>query len=123
MKILSFSTPERTSSESLESIVTSLGGQDYVLWRNDAMRVEMEESDIQRLVAVAEGCAADMVYADSRETVDGKRLCHPRIDCQEGALRDDFDFGPVVLYRAAAFAEAVGAAREDAFGLCLCCPV
>ena len=113
MKILSFSTPERTSSERLESIVTSLGGQDYVLWRNDAMRVEMEESDIQRLVAVAEGYAADMVYADSRETVDGKRLCHPRIDCQEGALRDDFDFGPVVLYRAAAFAEAVGAARED----------
>ncbi|MGN0190924.1 MAG: glycosyltransferase family 2 protein [Candidatus Cryptobacteroides sp.] len=113
MKIVRISTLERVSSAKLESIVSENQSQDYILWQDENLCVEIDEADIQRLVSVAEDCAADMVYADSRENADGKTYVHPRIDCQYGSLRDDFDFGPVVLYRSSAFAQAVRAARED----------
>ena len=34
---------------------------------------------------------ADMLYADHYRMVEGRRVKHPVIDCQAGALRDDFD--------------------------------
>lgn len=38
-----------------------------------------------------------MVYADRYTIENGERKPHPVIDYQEGSLRDDFDFGPLVL--------------------------
>lgn len=35
------------------------------------------------------------------------------IDCQAGSLRDDFDFGPVLLYRTDALKRAVGQMERD----------
>lgn len=48
---------------------------------------------LHRLIQAAEMSRAGLVYADYRE--DGK--AHPLIDCQAGSLRDDFDFGKIVL--------------------------
>lgn len=41
-----------------------------------------------RMAQVLRDSGAGLVYADSIE--------HPRIDCQPGSIRDNFDFGPVV---------------------------
>lgn len=53
----------------------------------------------ERLLHVAESTGAAMVYADHYELQDGQRTKHPVTDYQEGALRDDFDFGAMVLVR------------------------
>jgi hypothetical protein len=53
---------------------------------------------LRRMLKVAQDTDAAMVYCDHfNQMPDGSLVKHPLIDCQEGSLRDDFDFGPVVL--------------------------
>lgn len=60
-----------------------------------------------RLLGVAQETGAVMLYGDFYEVNgDGAKL-HPTIDYQAGSLRDDFDFGPCVLYRTDRLSEAV----------------
>lgn len=53
----------------------------------------------ERLLQVAENTDAAMVYADYFEVKNGEQSYHPVIDYQLGSLRDDFNFGPVQLYK------------------------
>jgi len=70
---------------------------------------------LERFAAVAGDTGADLLYSDYYEFIPdgtdsgGKVGKHPLIDCQEGALRDDFDFGHVMVFRTEAFREAVAA--------------
>ena len=41
------------------------------------------------------------------------RRKHPLIDCQKGALRNDFDFGSVLVFRTTSFRRAVRAMEDD----------
>ena len=68
---------------------------------------------LDRIIAVAEDTKADMLYADHYEVVDGQRKKHPLIDCQKGALRDDFDFGSVLVFRTSSFRRAVRSMEAD----------
>ncbi len=61
--------------------------------------VELGQFAIARLFQVAENTGAAMVYADYREVKNGAETAHPVIDYQKGSLRDDFNFGPVQLFR------------------------
>ena len=63
---------------------------------------------LERMLAVAGDTGAAMVYADHFAMTGGVLKQAPVIDCQFGALRDDFDFGGVLLYRTSALREAVG---------------
>ena len=54
---------------------------------------------LERMVQVAENTGAAMVYADYREIKSGVQSAHPVIDYQPGSLRDDFNFGPVQLFK------------------------
>jgi hypothetical protein len=60
-----------------------------------------------RLVETAESTGAGMVYADYGEVRGGGLQEHPVNDYQPGSLRDDFDFGPMVLFSAAAARRAL----------------
>ncbi|MDO5442571.1 MAG: glycosyltransferase family 2 protein [Bacteroidia bacterium] len=66
---------------------------------------------LDRMVSVADDTAAAMVYADHFAMTGGELKNAPVIDCQPGSLRDDFEFGGVLLYRTSALKEA--AARMD----------
>jgi GT2 family glycosyltransferase len=61
----------------------------------------------ERLVAVAEATGAGIVYADYAERAAGDLQEHPVNDCQVGSLRDDFDFGPLILISTAAARRAL----------------
>lgn len=70
----------------------------------DSSRILWHENGLHRLLQAAEYAQADFCYCDYEEIcVDdqGRNSCkpHPLIDCQPGSLRDDFDFGAVVLVR------------------------
>ena len=55
---------------------------------------------LERMVQIADITGAGMVYADHYQvSADGKRKDAPVIDYQQGSLRDDFNFGSVVLFR------------------------
>ena len=68
---------------------------------------------LERFLSVAEDTSAAMVYSDHIKDIAGERAFAPVIDCQAGALRDDFDFGSVLIFRTGAFKEAVGRMLED----------
>lgn len=64
---------------------------------------------LERFMSIAADTSADMLYSDYYE--DGAR--HPLADCQKGSLRDDFDFGTVLVFRTSSFAAAVAAMKTD----------
>ena len=54
---------------------------------------------LERFVAIADDTRSGMVYSDYYEQKEGKLNPHPVIDYQKGSLRDDFNFGSLLLYR------------------------
>ena len=80
---------------------------DYILLYIKTTELSLVAYALERMIAVAEDSMAAMVYSD-RFIYAGNELKNaPLIDCQAGALRDDFDFGGLLLFRNDAFKEAV----------------
>ncbi len=75
----------------------------YTVLITKAVPLLIGERAMERLVRVADDSGAAMVYADrmekKEEEGEWKVTPHPAIDYQEGSLRDDFDFGPLLLIR------------------------
>ena len=67
----------------------------------------------ERMKQVMEATGAAMVYADRYIVKNGLTEKAPVIDYQLGALRDDFDFGAVVMVRTSALKEAVCRMRAN----------
>ena len=104
-------------TETLRSIAEALS-QKYVLLYTKSLPLEMGMLALDRIIGVAEDTGADMLYADHYELITGPdgetvRRKHPLIDCQRGALRDDFDFGSVLVFRRTAFRKAVREMKAD----------
>ena len=104
-------------TETLRNIAEGLSCK-YVLIYTKDKPLEMGMLALDRMIAVAEDTRADMVYADHYELLRDEhgnevRRKHPVIDCQKGALRDDFDFGSVLMFRTSSFRKAVRSMEED----------
>ena len=100
------------STQTLRSIAEAVSHK-YILIYTKDLPLEMGLFALDRFIAIAEDTKADMLYADHYEVIGGQRKKHPVIDCQKGALRDDFDFGSVLVFRSASFRKAVRAMEED----------
>ena len=76
---------------------------DYILLQLYPTNINLGQHAPERFLTAAESTQAAMIYSDFREINihDGKPSVanHPNIDYFEGSIRDDFDFGPVVLIR------------------------
>lgn len=62
---------------------------------------------LERMVALADDTQSGLLYSDYHEKKDGSLIPHPVIDYQKGSLRDDFNFGSLLLYRSTRLREAV----------------
>lgn len=70
----------------------------YLLLNTSGREVFLTDDAITRLTESATASAAGMVYSDYLKTVGSDAIVPaPVIELQEGGLRDDFDFGPVLL--------------------------
>ena len=99
----------------LREVAASAAGE-YLLLYTGNHHLEMGMFACERMIGIAEDTGADMLYADHYRLInapDGSqvRKRHPLIDCQKGALRNDFDFGSVLFFRTGSFRRAV--ARMD----------
>ncbi len=79
---------------------------EYVLVYSKTFPLDMGKFAISRMIQVCENMNAGIVYSDYFENRNNQLLPHPLIDYQEGSLRDDFNFGSVVLYKTSAFKNA-----------------
>lgn len=69
---------------------------------------------LPRMARIAADSGAAMVYSDYRvTTLSGETKQVPTIDCFKGSLRDDFDFGPLVMVDTRRLREACDSIDAD----------
>lgn len=100
------------SSETLSKI-SSLATADYVLFSQKETPVSIEPDALHRLISAADNTGAAMVYADHYSVIEGKVEKHPAIDYFEGSIRDDFDFGQLLLIRTSLLHEFVSTSKSQ----------
>lgn len=115
----SFVLPENVdilNTDSLSSTkvfkeMATLATADFVLCMTSASA----RFDVKLLDALVNALpdGVSMAYADYRKVVNGKLLDAPTIDCLSGSLRNDFDFGPALLFRSDALKRYIGEALDE----------
>ena len=84
----------------------------YVLVSLKTQPLQLGQGALTRLIEAAADTDAVMVYSDRYTLEDGERKPHPVIDYQDGSLRDDFDFGSLLLLRTDLLQKYAAADRE-----------
>ncbi len=91
------------STKSLKSAVESVTKPFFLLRMRPSGEISLRDDGFEKMVDLAERVGATIVFADFAKNGE----LHPTIEYQEGSLRDDFDFGPIVLCRTASAMETV----------------
>ena len=78
----------------------------YLLVYTKPHTLDMGYMALERMCDYLAAPESGMVYADHYQVTEGVRKPHPVIDYQPGSVRDDFDFGSVLLFKTAALQEA-----------------
>ena len=100
------SIPHLSDTSTLKTLQSEAQGE-YLLLYTGTTSLLLAPHAIERMVQVAKMSHAVMVYSNYHQIKQGVRQATPVLEYQMGSLRDDFDFGPLILYRLAAFKEAV----------------
>lgn len=99
-----------TSSKSLGGVL-STAKSEYLLFILGFAKVEITLESIKRMLSIAEQTSAGFIYSDYNEIRDNKVIKHPTIEYQLGSIRDDFDFGNIVLIPRKVFEDEIP--KED----------
>ena len=94
------------SSTASVKMISDTAKSDFILIYTKEFRLDTGKFALKRMMQVCEDTGAGMVYSDYYENKKDRLSPNPVIDYQVGSLRDDFNFGSVILYRASAFREA-----------------
>ncbi|MDR1370760.1 MAG: glycosyltransferase family 2 protein [Dysgonamonadaceae bacterium] len=95
-----------TQTQTLKKIA-SLVDTSYTLLYTATLPLQLGAYSIERMLQVIDDTDSGMLYADRYKIKDGTSQPCPVIDYQEGSLRDDFDFGSLLLFRSDALKEAI----------------
>ena len=82
-------------------LIATTATADYALLYLKQGPITLGYHALERMLQVAEETGAAMVYADHYSVEAGKIVKHPVTAYQLGSIRDDFDFGSVVLLKTA----------------------
>jgi len=88
------------TSEGLKAIIEA-ADQPYFLLSTSPWLPEPGAYALERMMQVADDTGAVLLYADYYKRENQTLKPHPLNDYQVGSLRDDFDFGPLMLVRTA----------------------
>ena len=86
---------------------------DYSLIILDDFPIELEKFTLERFLETAESTGAGIVYSDFYELINGNKVSHPLIDYLAGSLRDDFDFGSMLLFKTLAMKNAIQSLKKN----------
>jgi hypothetical protein len=75
--------------------------------------LKLGQNGLERMVKMASDADAGMLYSDYYELKSGNLQPHPTIEYQDGSLRDDFNFGSLILYKTSTLKEAAEVMDED----------
>ena len=100
------------STEELKSIAERCSA-DYILLYTHAGDLHLGYRALERMLRTATESRADWVYSNYYVVRQGATLAVPTNEYQEGSLRDDFDFGPLVLVRTEAVKQFLATEPEE----------
>jgi len=92
--------------------IASAATADYVLFYLKTQPLQLGYLALERMLQIANDTQTGMLYADSYRLKNGVREKVPLIDYQSGSLRDDFDFGSLLLFKTDALKRAVQEMNE-----------
>ena len=106
------------SNEQLHQMAQELeaSGAEFLLLQLQEGDYQLDDIELRRLQDVLRDSGAPMLYANYRRAEEEEMDALQKvelIDYQFGSLRDDFDFGPLVLLQASAVLEADGFVMGD----------
>ena len=100
------------STQALQGIATQCTAEYILLYtHNGALHIGYRA--IERMLRTAIESDADWVYSHRHVVKQGERIAVPTNEYQEGSVRDDFDFGPLVLIRTEAVRRFLASAPEE----------
>ena len=99
------------SPDALREVVSGAQGKWEFLVLGE-QHVQLLPGGEERWLTEAEACGSAIVYSDRFIIHEGERIPHPTIDYQPGSIRDDFDFGALLLVNVAALREFLDAYDE-----------
>jgi len=79
----------------------------YLLLFLGFQQILFEPEALDRILEVAESTKAGLVYSDFYDGNEQEKTLHPLNDYQLGSVRDDFDFGAIILFSVAAARKAL----------------
>ncbi len=88
---------QETLSQVLDGIRTK-----YLLLLPGSQQISVEDEALEKFWEKAESTEAGLVYSDYFDESEQGELLHPLCDYQLGSVRDDFDFGAMILFSVAA---------------------
>lgn len=87
--------------------------KEYILLSQKESPYSLGENAAKRMIRIADDTNAALIYADHYTITEGKREKHPAIDYQTGSIRDDFDFGQLLLLRTSLIKEYIKEAYTE----------
>ena len=96
---------ERNLSTETLSRIAEQCTTDYLLLYTHNGDLRIGYRAVERMLRTAIESSADWVYSHRHVVKQGETLAVPTNEYQEGSVRDDFDFGPLVLIRTEAVRE------------------
>lgn len=100
------------STSAIKQIAAKSDTEFTLIYTKDSTLV-MGMFALERMVKLSQDSGAAMVYADHYQVVGGEKKISPVITYQKGSLRDDFNFGSVLLYTTSALKEAVAGMDKE----------
>lgn len=91
-------TNGRYGTATIRIIAGNAAGADHVMLLSGETPLAFGMLALERMIQVADDMEAAVLYSDYFDLRDGKPSPHPLIDYQAGSLRDDFEFGPLLLF-------------------------
>ena len=85
----------------------------YLLFVLHDTSIDLGQFALERLLSVAEPTGSGMVYSDYFDLLNGQRVAHPVLEYQTGSIRDDFNFGSILLCDTKAFKAATASTRRQ----------
>lgn len=95
-----------TSQETLAFILSNIKTA-YLLIVPGLALVSIEHGMLEKILSKAESTKAGILYSDFYDESEEGKTLHPLNDYQLGSVRDDFDFGAIMLYSVPAIKKAL----------------
>lgn len=95
------------------SAVAEAAESDYVLVCVNPVGLTFFRKSVERMMSVMRNSGAYMLYADRYAVKEGVESKCPAIDYRLGSVRNDFDFGPVVMYSSEALKDFAACGNRE----------